>query len=398
MATLILFLSNFLKGSCQDELDHYFKAVHDLKIAVRKVTKAALSKARKKLRYQAFIELNDHLIEYFSQNFSPLKWHGYNLMAVDGSTARLPVAQEIKEHFGVWHSGQGHERPLARISQMFDPLNKTTIDAIISPKHKGERELAARHFLNLHQDDLVLLDRGYPAFWLFLLISSLGSNFCARVSCKAWNITKKFYNSGKREKIITLKPSPYSIKKCKEIGIQIVPIKLRLLRIELKSGQIEMLITSLTDKESLPYELFAELYHLRWPIEEDYKVMKCRMEIENFSGKSVLSIFQDFHAKVFSKNLTSVLAHPTREIIDYNNEHREYDYQLNLTQALSKTKDTIVHLFKNHFDSFDIIENLIFNLHQIFIVSIEPVRPGRSYPRDHKITRRHFHQCYKQTR
>jgi hypothetical protein len=32
-------------------------------------------------------------------------------------------------------------------------------------------------------------------------------------------------------------------------------------------------------------------------VEEDYKAIKCRMELENFTGKSVLSVYQDFHAK-----------------------------------------------------------------------------------------------------
>jgi hypothetical protein len=57
-----------------------------------------------------------------------------------------------------------------------------------------------------------------------------------------------------------------------------------------------------------PYELFRKLYHCRWQVEEDYKVLKAWLTMENFSGKSVLSIYQDFHAKIFSKNLTSILA------------------------------------------------------------------------------------------
>jgi hypothetical protein len=42
-------------------------------------------------------------------------------------------------------------------------------------------------------------------------------------------------------------------------------------------------------------DLFKELYYLRWGIEENYKRLKQWVEIENFSGKSVLSIQQDFY-------------------------------------------------------------------------------------------------------
>ena len=41
---------------------------------------------------------------------------------------------------------------------------------------------------------------------------------------------------------------------------------LRLIRIELSSGETEILITSLTDCKKFSYQLFKELYHLRWPV------------------------------------------------------------------------------------------------------------------------------------
>jgi len=51
----------------------------------------------------------------------------------------------------------------------------------------AERELFHNHMLNLLPNDLLLLDRGYPAYWIFNLIMSLDSNFCARIS-KQWKI------------------------------------------------------------------------------------------------------------------------------------------------------------------------------------------------------------------
>ncbi|CCK80836.1 uncharacterized protein TOL2_C26770 [Desulfobacula toluolica Tol2] len=56
--TLILYFINLPKGSYQDELDHFFKALFKSEVAVAMVSKMALSLARKKLKYSAFIELN----------------------------------------------------------------------------------------------------------------------------------------------------------------------------------------------------------------------------------------------------------------------------------------------------------------------------------------------------
>ncbi|MCK5879201.1 MAG: hypothetical protein KAH24_05455 [Holophagae bacterium] len=93
--TLIFFLINLIKGSYQDELDRYFKAIYSFEVARRIVSKVALSKARMKLGYTAFTELDRHLADYFYRKFKPLKWHGFNLVAVDGTTFRLPRIEAI---------------------------------------------------------------------------------------------------------------------------------------------------------------------------------------------------------------------------------------------------------------------------------------------------------------
>jgi hypothetical protein len=277
---------------------------------------------------------------------------------------------------------------------MFDPLNQITVDAIISPKNIGERQLAATHFLNLLEDDLVLLDRGYPAYWLFNLILSLGANFCARSHRQRWKINQQFLDSGEKEKVILLRKSQHSDKHCNEMGLDTKPLILRLIRVELDTGESEILITSLLDKNLYPHELFAELYHLRWPIEEDYKTMKQWIEIENFSGKSVLSIYQDFHAKVFTKNLTSVLAFPTRSAIEHKTHKARYKYKMNFAQTLSKVKDAIPLFFIR---SAEQVLLLIHDLHEIIVKTLEPVRPGRKYPRDFN-KKKGFNFCYKSVR
>eukprot|EP01008_Symbiontida_sp_HLA12_P002632 NODE_56_length_1541_cov_18.383639_g53_i0.p1 GENE.NODE_56_length_1541_cov_18.383639_g53_i0~~NODE_56_length_1541_cov_18.383639_g53_i0.p1 ORF type:complete len:479 (+),score=104.28 NODE_56_length_1541_cov_18.383639_g53_i0:37-1473(+) len=390
--TLIHYFLSLPKGSYQDELDRFYKTMLHLDGFERMVSKEALCKARKKLKHEAFIELNRLSNHFFYENMSPETWRGFNLLAIDGSTLALPDEKEIADHFGVLKPAKGKPRPMARISQMFDVINKNTIHAVISPLENGERELAADHFLNLLPQDLLLLDRGYPAYWLFNLILSLNSNFCARISDKKWKIIRKFSKSGKREQIIHLKAPPSSIAQCKEMGLDIKPLKLRLIRVELKNGETEILITSLTDDQAFPVHIFKELYHLRWPVEEDYKVLKCRIEAQNFSGKSVLSVYQDFHSKVLSKNLTAMTAHPVKKRIKNKTRGRKHPYQLNFTQALSKMKIVMVLLFNQPAKA---VEKLISGIHHIFVKTIEPIRPGRSFPRKHKIRPRAFYQNYK---
>ena len=391
---MILFLMNLLKGSIQDELDIFFKSILQLEVHERIVTKQVFSKGRKKLNHQTFIELNDSLNSFFNQNHAPLKWNNFRLVSIDGSTVKVPKTDPAAGHFGSWNPEKGESCPIARISQSFDVLNHVTIDALIRPKSEGERELLVSHLQKSRTDDLYLVDRGYPAFWIFKLIQSRSANFCARVSYTTWNETKEFFASGKRDKTVFLHPSTQSKMKCQELGLDTKPIKVRLIRVTLDNNTTEILITSLTDCTKYQTDIFADLYHKRWPVEEDYKVMKCRIQVENFSGKSVHSVYQDFHAKVLAKNLSSIAAYQVTEQIEQKHLNCKHPYQINFTQVLSKMKNTIVLLFLR---SKDEVLTIISKLKEIFVKTAEPIRPGRKYPRKHKVQRKGFFISYKQT-
>lgn len=393
--TLIFFLMQLNKGSCQDELDNYFKTLNHLEVADRFVTKSAFTQARKQLKHEAFIELNDSAVSSYYSGFHAVKWHGLRLFAVDGSTGRLPYTDEIIEHFGDWNPKDDSKCCKGRISQMFDVLNRITVDAILSPKETGERELATQHFTKIGPNDLVLMDRGYPAWWLFCLILFKGADFCVRASVSQWNEINKFYKSGKLDKIVKLHPTHLSKRKCAELGIESTKsLKVRLIRVELSNGESEILITSLIDNDKYPTEIFQELYHHRWPVEEDYKVLKCRVQIENFSGKTLTSVFQDFHAKILSKNIASIIANTTKNEIDLISGRRKLDYQINFTNSLSKMKSAIVLIFNRTHDE---LQKIISDIRNIFIASLERIKKGRSFPRKHKIRQRTFYFAFKQT-
>ena len=387
------FLFNLLKRALQDELDEFFKVLNGAELAARLVTKSAFCQARLKLKYEVFIELNQTQVGYFYEHLSPLRWHSFRLLAVDGSMSELPHTPEICAHFGVWHPAAGGTCPKARVSQMFDTLNHVTLEALIAPKGLGEREAAALHFASLQPDDLVLIDRGYPAFWLLVLILSQGAHFCVRFSLSGWRVVEDFLASGRTEQTVTLEPSAEARQECAERGLATTPLTIRLLRIELGAGAVEVLGTSLLAQQDYPSALFKELYHERWPVEEDYKAMKLRVEVENWSGKSVLAIYQDFHAKVMTKNLTAILAHPMQAVLAQARQEKQYLYRTNMAQALSKMKDTVV-LFFHRANPLPLLNGLW----RLMLQTIEPVRPGRSSPREKRVKRRRFMMNYKPLR
>ena len=148
----------------------------------------------------------------------------------------------------------------------------------------------------------------------------------------------------------------------------------------------------MTDKKAYQVDCFAELYHLRWPVEEDYKTMKCRMEIEAFTGKSVLSVYQDFHAQVFFKNLVAVMAFQVQTELNALGEKDQYKHQINFTHALGKSKHMVVLLFQR---TKSAIKRLVKEFQLLLAQTTEPVRPDRKFPRKHRATKRTFYMNYK---
>jgi hypothetical protein len=390
---VIFTLINMLKRALQDELDEIFRLFSGVEVAQRQVTKSAFTQARQKLKHTAFIELNQTQVKHFYEQFESQRWHGRRLLGIDGSLVDVPNTAANREAFGSWGSRHGTQTAKARISQLFDVLNDITLDGLIAPKAEGERLLAQRHLCSVQPGDLLLLDRGYPAFWLFLAIRQRGADFCARLEVNKWRVAQEFVASGALDQVVTVSLCATSRTLCRDHGFVCDTFTLRLVRVDLPRGEVEVLATSLHDQVQMPTACFAQLYQQRWPIEEDYKRLKSRLELENWSGLTAHAIRQDFYASLFTKNLAAILAHPAQPVVAMHTATRQHCYQVNMTNLLSKLKDTVVLLLTRAH-----IRPYLQALWQQMILTIEPIRPGRTKTRKPSVRRHRFPTTYKSTR
>lgn len=212
-------------------------------------------------------------------------------------------------------------------------------------------------------------------------------SFCMRAKTNQSLVIKDFVKSGKREAIVTFEPNKPSIKTCEEKRLSTKPITLRLVRVDLPN-EVEVLVTNLMDEETYDSSIFKSLYHLRWGIEENYKRLKQWVEIENFSGKSALSVKQDFYAKILASNLTTLMEIQAQEIVDKRTRYLKRNYQINYAQALSKMKHRIVLLITSQTGkAAALIKQSILYISK----TIEAVKPDRSYPRRLKNIKNNIH-------
>jgi len=380
---------NLRKHANQTELDQFFKTIHTKTEVSQHITKSAFFQARKQLSYTAFTELNHQLVECIYKNKAHTKtWKGFRLCAIDGTSIRLPNEPDITNHFGV-QKGKPNQAvcPMGMASVFYDVLNHIVIDSCVKPNNTSEKKCAAEHLNYADKNDLIIYDRGYTAFWLYALHIKHNHAFCVREKTNQSLVVKAFIKSNKKEAIVTLKPNKTSVRTCKEKCLPITPLTLRLVRVDLPN-EVEVLITNLMDTDKYDVSIFKALYHLRWGIEENYKRLKQWVEIENFSGKSALSVQQDFYAKIVATNLTALMAMAAQKTITSKTKQLQYRYQINFAQALSKMKHRIICLILHALDNSKLlIERTLHYLGQ----TTESVRAGRVAPRRIKNIKNDIH-------
>ena len=372
-------------SSIQRDLDRFFKSMENSDFSIRRVTKSAFTQARSKLDPWAFRRLNDIAVNTFYSENEVYTWYGMRTLSVDGSRLVLPNHQSVREEFGVHKFGPkaDSEKSLALCSMLYDVLNLVNIDAQIAPFTASERELLYLHMEKLMPNDLLLLDRGYPSIALFFLLMAKGSEFCVRMKENWWLEINSFSKRDDKERIVTFKLPKKDRKLLKEYPEWYEKeISCRLIKITLESGENEILCTSLTDMEKFLYDDFSELYHYRWNEEEAYKLFKCRIEIENFSGKTAKAVKQDFFAKTFLMTLCAAYSHPIDEKVRKEfkaDKIRIHSQKINRTNAIAMTKDILIGVFirKEYEKALKAFDDIVYKTREI-------IRPGRSNKRNHR--------------
>lgn len=237
-------------------------------------SKQAFSKARYKIRHTGFIELlQDSLKGTYTNDPLYGAWRGYRVIAADGSSLRLPDPKEMVKEFGRFKPNGTHGimPPLGRISLFVDLCTFMICSARLAPWNVGEQALAEEQLIevtsmmrSLKQDKLLFIyDRGYPSVKFIQQHQHLGVDFIFRMQEKAYINLWKRINQGENDFDFVIESN---IGKTEAV---------RIIALTLKNGTKEVLATSL-------------------------------LERENFSGKSLEAVLQEFWAHLVMCNVLSL--------------------------------------------------------------------------------------------
>jgi len=373
---LMLYMLLSLKNSTATALRRFFVGMGTNVF----MTQQSLSEARTKVNVWAFEELfsdtAETMIEYCHN-----RWHGYRILAIDGTKIQLPTDKKLSAYYGAL--GKGKTAPTAQASILYDVLNDIVCDAAIKPMTIDERTLAKGHIEKCNEitkgsKNLIIFDRGYPSFELIEMLEKEGISYLMRVRGKFNNdIDAQSSSDG----IVFLEQNAKLI-------------QVRVIKFILDSGEEEVLITNITDKR-LGTKAFKKLYFLRWPIETKYDIVKNKLQLENFNTRTVEGIQQDFFAAMYLTNIAASALVDVQDDIDSsrNNKGNKYRYKANLNELIGILKDRFVFAIAQ--DSPDeqlIMIDLILQEVQRHVVSI---KPDRSTPRNSTPRKVKFHHNQK---
>jgi len=371
---ILCFIVSSANRCLQAELDDYF-----FKKDEETVTRQAFSKSRENIRHEAFIDLNDLLIQKFEREDGEIETcRGYRLFSADGTLIDLPNTRLLRERFGFSSNSSDKAYAKGLAITAFDVLNKLTVFSELYRYDDSEKRrildiVDGFKALGSYPKSIWLLDRGYPSFELFNRFENNAQNFLVRVSAQS---LKEINGVNECEKYIS-------------VTRKNITISLRVVNIKLPNGETEKLVTNLPAEFSL--DDLAELYAKRWGIETNYLFLKKKVILEVFTGETITAVLQDFHAAILVLNIAAIAQREQEDILQNGNKHK------NLKCEYHPSKSKLIADIKRDFAKLMIIDNPLNRIFKQFVLYANIRRyayhaePDRNFIR--RLSSYHNHRC-----
>jgi hypothetical protein len=383
MDTMIKLLLSMQGGSLKKEL-------YDAGVTV---SASAFVQQRDKIPSTVF----EDVLEYFNESCEDTKtYKGYRILAVDGTTVNM--ARNPKSDSFVKHDGTPNGYNQLHVNPLYDVLNKTYLHCVIQPQPQQD-EVGALAFMlawyDFKEKTLIVADRGYESYNTFAhLMNTDNVDFLIRVKQDrtamreigklpmmeldtdvSFTITTTQTNEDKERGYILLQtrknedrlyssktrsgrwdfPSPY-------------PMKFRVVRFMLDTGEYETLATSLP--RSVTLEDIKELYHSRWGIETAFRELKYGLGLVNLHGKKDEFVKQEIFSAMIMSNFCSRIAN---EVVIRQKRQNIHEYQVDMKMA--------IYLCRQFYRIENANEKKLLKDISRYI---EPIRPGRRDQRNIK--------------
>lgn len=376
------------KVSLQNALNKFFRVLGRL---AQVVTASAYSQARQKVQPAVFIHLNavaceEYYCRYGADHDVAL-WHGQRVLGVDGSYLNLPDTAETRQRFSVQtNQYAGGEQVQALASVLYDLRNDRGLSAALGPKQAEKNLLFAQHLAVTQVGDVLVCDRAYADYSVMAMVVARQCHFVIRFPRQSFTAVNAFWAAPEQEQVVTLevtsKARAYEAKQQLPTTLQV-----RLVKVGLRTGEVEVLGTDLLDAQTYPAAEFREVYGWRWGHETYHDRIKNIFEVERFSGSSVQAIEQDFYGVIFLATMESILSKPAQAQLTAQGQARGCANPLKVNRAVSYVA-VLDHVVELLYDPRSTAGETLAAIEQLLQTTPTRHRTGRHFER-HKRSAAH---------
>ena len=365
------------------ELRNYMKTAHP----GMEISKPGYLKQRMKLNPLAFYELYRHHNRNFYADPGFSHFHGYLVLAADGSGINIPTTRETLDTFGT--SSRKGTKPQASIGLgcLYDVMNRMILESDCCKCKFDEMRLAEEQIdrvsetIGASQPFLVVMDRGYPSTAAFIRMMEKGVLFLVCLKSSDYKKEQASLSFPDTWVDIRLDKSRINHYKRTDIGQRMEElghITLRMVKVPLPEGKEEVLITNLPS-ETFDSRQIAELYHMRWGIETAYETLKDRLQIENFTGTRPVLLLQDIYSTIYVSNLAEDIIRDAEAELDEKEKHRKHKMMVNRTLSIGILKNDLIYILLE--TDAQKQDRLFQQIYEDISKNLVPIRPDRHYHR-----------------
>lgn len=357
-------------------------------------TASAFIQQRAKILPEAFEALFQHFTAHIDEH---KLFHGFRLMAVDGSDLQIAANPDDPDSFYPGTNGQKSYN-LLHINAMYDLVQCIYMDAILQKSRNANESAALTNMVDRSDitKALLLADRGYESYnnlahiqekgWSFLIrikdnTTGITSGlilphkdefdipFHLKLTRKQTNSVKKLLKDKNHYKFIpsTARFDYLPLKSGKHDPVVFYDLHFRIVRFPLSDTMYETIITNL-DETQFPASEIKKLYGMRWGIETSFRQLKYTLGLLHLHAKKVEFVYQEIFAKLTMYNFCESI---TQSVVIHQGK-RKHNYKVNFSDS--------AHICLEFF----LGKVLPPNVEALLMKFTSPIRPGRSDVRKKK--------------
>ena len=354
---------------------------------VKNISSPGLFKQREKLNPDAFIYLmQESLKEFYIGYKNEVKtYKGYVLTGMDVSDFEIPNTKSSRERY---NGKQQNQCARVTVSTCYDLLNHYTLDTIVESYDYNETEMAKRHYEIINKEQLLgnfksirIMDRNYRNLSNIYHYIKNNDKFLIRIAASVYE--KENQSMKSNDEIIEIKYGYNRARYYKDTDPEFYnyfssgnTIKVRCVKVELETGETELLLTNL-EKDKFTTDEIKELYNLRWQIEINYKHLKNNLKIENITSSKEILIKQDIYSQVLVSNMLQAFINDNNENI--NQEKYKNKMKTNMNMSVGIFKNTLIYILLEDNDKkrSEMMDKFCMAIEKYII----PIKPGRKNQR-----------------